>query len=112
MITGSNAAGEVIPPHFQFMTSAHSEDTMQMRMDMAKNFPGIFCKFGWETAQPQAILYSVNEEGWMDLVEFKKIIKKSITHLYPNACNVLGMHNIIKVDSGPGWLNIELLAEL
>ncbi len=112
MITGSNAAGEAIPPHFQFMTSAQSEDTMQMRMDMAEYFPDILCNFGRETAQPTAISYGMNEKGGMDEIEFKKYIKNSILHLYPDACDVPGKRVIIKVNSGPGRLNIELLAEL
>jgi hypothetical protein len=112
MITGSNAAGEAIPPHFQFMTSAQSEDTMRMRMDMAEYFPGILCKFGRETAQPTAISYGMNEKGGMDEIEFEKYIKNSILHLYPDACDVPGKRVIIKVDSGPGRLNLELLAEL
>ena len=112
MITGSNAAGEEIPPHFQFMTLTQSEDTMQMRMDMAEYFPDILCKFGQETAQPTAISYGMNEKGGMDEIEFKKYIKNSILHLYPDACDVPGKQVIIKVDSGPGQLNTELLAEL
>ncbi len=112
MITGSNAAGEAIPPHFQFMTSAQSEDAMRMRMDMAEYFPDILCKFGRETALPTAISYGMNEKGGMDEKEFEKYIKNSILHLYPDACDVPGKRVIIKVDSGPGRLNTELLAEL
>jgi hypothetical protein len=113
MITDSNAAGEALPPHFQFMTLAQSDDSMRMRMDMAEYSPDILCKFGRETApQPTAISYGMNEKGGMDEIEFKKYIKNSILHLYSDACDVPGKCVIIKVDSGPGRLNTELLAEL
>ena len=34
MITGINAAGEAIPPHFQFQTKAQTEETQQMRNEL------------------------------------------------------------------------------
>jgi hypothetical protein len=112
MITGSNAAGEAIPPHFQFMTLAQSNDKMQLRMDMVEYFPDILCKFERETAQPTVISHSMNEKGGIDEVGFEKYIKNLITHLYPDACNVPGKHVLIEVDSRPRQLNTELLAEL
>ena len=36
MITGSTAAGEAIPPHFQFQTKAQMEDAQRIRMEMFK----------------------------------------------------------------------------
>ncbi len=54
----------------------------------------------------------MNKKGGMDEVEFKKYVKKSITHLYPDACNIPGKWFIAKVNSWPGQLNMELLAKL
>jgi len=42
MITGSNAAGEAIPPHFQFQTSVKSQENEQCRLEAAAYFRGVF----------------------------------------------------------------------
>ena len=46
MITGSNALGEALPPHFQFQTAAQSIETQRIRLDTAIYFPNVMCKFG------------------------------------------------------------------
>lgn len=112
MITGSNAAGEAIPPHFQFMTAAQSEENQRLRMEMAIYFPPVVCKFGMDEAKPIQVSFGMNEKGGMDEIEFGKYVKNSIIPLYPDACDLPGKRVLIKVDSGPGRLNTELLAEL
>jgi len=46
MITGSTAAGEAIPPHFQFQTKAKTEDAQRIRMETFKYMPKVVSKFG------------------------------------------------------------------
>jgi hypothetical protein len=46
MITGCTAAGEPMPPHFQFSTTAQSEDTQRVNIRMSTFFPEIRGKFG------------------------------------------------------------------
>ncbi len=41
MIAGSTAAGEANPPHFQFLTAAQSEETMQLQTDIQHFIPYI-----------------------------------------------------------------------
>ncbi len=41
MIAGSTAAGEAIPPHFQFSTVAQSEETMRLRTNIQHFIPYI-----------------------------------------------------------------------
>ena len=48
----------------------------------------------------------------MDEAEFEKYVKNNIIPLYPDALDIPGKRVLVKVDSGPGRLNIELLAEL
>ncbi len=48
----------------------------------------------------------------MDEAEFEKYVKNNIIPLYPDALDIPCKRVLIKVDSGPGRLNIELLAEL
>ena len=48
----------------------------------------------------------------MDEAEFEKNIKGNIVRLFPDAADVPGKRVLIKLNSGPGELNIELLAFL
>ena len=112
MITGSNALGEAIPPHFQFQTSAKSVETQQVRFDTAIYFPGVLCKFGMKERVSRGVSIGVNEKGGMDEAEFEKYVKNSIMPLYPDALDIPGKRVMVKVDSGPGRLNVSLLAQL
>ena len=52
------------------------------------------------------------EKGGMDEDEFEKYLLNSIVPLYPNAKNMPGYRVLLKVDSGPGRMNIRLLTKL
>ena len=112
MITGSNALDEALPPHFQFQTSAQTEEMQRIRIDTAIYFPGVYCKFGMQERMIRGISIGLNEKGGMDDAEFEKYVKNNIIPLYPDACDMKGKRVMIKVDSGPGRVNVELLAEL
>ncbi len=59
-----------------------------------------------------AILVVFNEMGGMDDTEFEKYMKNNIMPLFPGALDIPGKQGLVKVDSGPGRCNVELLAEL
>ena len=46
MIAGSTAAGEPIPPHFQFQTRAQSVETQNVNINLVRFLPNIIGKFG------------------------------------------------------------------
>jgi hypothetical protein len=48
----------------------------------------------------------------MDSEEFEKFVMNSILPLYPHAKNKTGMCVMLKVDSGPGKMNLNLFAGL
>jgi hypothetical protein len=54
----------------------------------------------------------LNEKGGMDEAEFEKYIRNSILPLFLDACDMPGKRIMIKVDRGPGQLNVDLLTEL
>ena len=112
MITGSNAIGEPLPPHFQFSTKATSGDRQKVRNEVLKYMLGVRATFGNDEERVWPATYGLNEKGGMDDCEFEKYIRNSIIPLYPNAEDSPGKRVMIKIDSGPGRLNADLLARL
>ncbi len=52
----------------------------------------------------------MNAKGGMDDEEFEKYVKNALVPLFPDFGDVSRKKSIIKVDSGPDYLNVELLA--
>ncbi len=48
----------------------------------------------------------MNVEGGMDDQEFEKYVTKLLVHLFPNYEDAPGKRITIKVDSGPGGMNV------
>ncbi len=70
------------------------------------------CKFGFQERIIRSISTGLNKKRGMDDDKFKKYVKNDILPLYPDACDMKGKCVMIKVDSRPGRVNVELLAEL
>ena len=104
MIAGSTAAGEPIPPHFQFQTRAQSVETQSV------NIPNIIGKFGAGEEKEWPVTFGFNAKGGMDNEQFKEYFKTNIAPLYPDADDKAGKRVMVKVDSGPGRLEIHFLS--
>ena len=107
LIAGSSAAGEAIPPHFQFPTRAKG-DNAQLDIQLLDYMKGIEGKFGCEQMITWQCTFGANERGGMNDEEFEKYVLTNLVRLYPDAADVKGRRVIMKVDSGPGRMNIEL----
>jgi hypothetical protein len=106
MITGSNAAGEALPPHFQFMTAAQSDDNESIRNECLRNMLDIVRFFGHEEKQQMPVSLGMNAKGGMDNNEFFGYLQKSIMPLYPDSAPVNGKWVVLKCDSCPGQLKV------
>jgi hypothetical protein len=109
LITGSTALGKAIPPHFQFLMKAKSDDTMKLRSELVGFMPDTRGKFGCTEIRARSTTFGMNAKGGMDKGEFQKYLIGSLFALYPDVKNVKGKRVLIKVDSGPGRLNALLL---
>ena len=69
-------------------------------------------KFGHNEVKTFPCTIGLNEKGGMDKEEFEKYLFINIIPLYPDACDVPSKRVMIKIDSGPGRINIELMARL
>jgi hypothetical protein len=103
MMTGSSAAGEAIPPHFQGEA---------IRIEMIRYLLDVKGIFGWETEQEFPISIGLNSKGGMDDDDFFEYVKKSIMKLFPDAAPRKGSWVVIKCDSCPGRLNPTLFTYL
>ncbi len=112
LITGSTAAGEVLPPHFQFSTTAKTEERERVRLETVKFMKNVRGKFGHDEVKTFPCTFGLNEKGGMDKDEFEKYLFVNIVSLYPDAVDVPGKRVCIKLDSGPGRINAELMARL
>jgi len=55
------------------------------------------------------VTFGMNEKGGMDDQEFYKYISNSVRALFPDVADRDGRCVIVKIDSGPGRTNMELL---
>ncbi len=112
MINGSSTAGEPIPPHFQFQTTAQTAEAKAIRIKCLHYMLDVQAFFGHDEMQLFPISFGFNHKGEMDDNSFFEYLQKSILKLYPDAAPVKGMWVVVKCDSGPRRLNPELLAYL
>ncbi len=112
MITGSNAYGKALRPHFQFMSSAQTDKGKRIQVECVRHMKNVMGEFGLGKMMACPATFVMNEKGGMDMDEFAAYIRNSIMPLYPNAQPSFGKWVILKCDSGPGRMNINLLAEL
>jgi hypothetical protein len=109
MITGSTAAGNPLPPHFQYSSTATSKERERNRLEVSEHMHRILWRYIDVTTEMLPVTVGVNEKGGMDSKEFEKYIKNSIVPLFPYAQDEPGKRVILKVDSGPSRCNIGLI---
>jgi hypothetical protein len=112
LITGSTASGKVFPPHIQFQSKAKTADTARIDINVAKHTQQVLGKFGCDEVKTWPITFGTNEKGGMDNKEFLKYMRGSIVPLFPDAVDQPGCRVLLKVNSGPGRMNLQLLATL
>jgi hypothetical protein len=112
MITGSNAYGKALPPHFQFMTSAQTDKGKMIRIDCVCYMKKVWGEFGMGVSERYGVAFGMNKKGGMDMEEFAKYLHNSIMPLNPNVAPEFGKWVFLKCDSGPGRMNLELLVDL
>ena len=112
LVTGSTAAGDAFPPHIQYVTKAKTPETMRLSVDVAEHVPWVLGKFGCKEECTWPVSFGQNKKGGMNQEEFAKYLFNSIVPLFPHAKDKPGHRVLLKVDSGPGRMNLNLLAKL
>lgn len=112
IICGSNAAGDPFPPHFQLKTAAQTDEGQRLSVDWFVNCKDVVGKFGHPSRISLPCTFGMNDRGGMNSVELEKYMRGSILPLYPDIADVPLKRVIMKVDSGPGRMNVEMLANM
>jgi hypothetical protein len=100
MITGSNAYGEALPPHFQFMSSAQTDEGKMITVDCIrymKKVRGVFGMGAGASEESFGVTIGLNEKGGMDMEEFAKYLCNSIMPLYLNVAPEFGKWGCFEV---------------
>ena len=92
------------PPHihFQFQTSAQSDEAQNLHNGVVNFMPYIREKFGCDRELWWIFTYGMNSKGGMDEADFAAYTRNFIFPLYPNSRDMPGKRVLIMVDRGPG----------
>lgn len=112
IICGSNAAGEPYPPHFQLKSMAQTDALQRLSIEWFHHAKNIIARHGFPIRMSLPCTFGMNERAGMNSVELDKYLKGSIVPLYPDMEDKPGKRVILKMDSGPGRMNVEMLADL
>jgi hypothetical protein len=112
IIFGSNAAGEPLPPHFQLKSTAQTAETQRLSTAWFRHTHSILVKYGYNEKQERPCTFGMNEKAGINAVELSKYITNAILPLFPDLEDVPGKRILLKVDSGPGRTNLDMLADL
>ncbi len=98
-------------PHFQFQTKATAKERERIWSEVFVLCSQVIGIFGTEHEQGWDCTFGMNAKGGMDNHEFESYILNLILPLYPNILDRPGKRLILKYNSGPGRLQIVLLAK-
>ena len=110
-IGGSNVAGLPLPPHFQIKITAR-EDNKTIDTKFLKYLPNIVGTYGCGKVVENECTVNCNAKSGIDAVEYSKYLQTSAMPLCPDAQDTPGNKVLIIVDSGPGRLDLDMLATL
>ena len=112
IICGSSASGEPVPPHFQLKSMAQNPEDQRLSVDWFTSTKDVLATFGWPRKKKFPCTFGMNERAGMNAEELHKYITGSILPLFPDMEDVPRKRVILKLDSGPGRMNVQMLAEL
>ena len=112
IICGSNAAGEALPPHFQLKSLAQTDDRERFNLEFLEHTKDLYGVFGHGKKTIIGCTYGMNERAGMNAEELNKYFHCNILPLYPDIEDKPLKRVIAKVDSGPGRMDVGMLAAL
>ena len=74
LVCGSNAAGEALPPHFQFQTKATTEEGERLCNEVFCHVPRVIGKFGHDYVKDFDITFGLNTKGGWTMMSFESTL--------------------------------------
>ena len=84
---------------------------MRLRDELVKYYPNIHGKLGCEEVRIWPVFFGMNTKGGRHDHEFELYLLNAIFPLFPDAKDQKGKRVLLKVDSGPGRLNVQILCK-
>jgi hypothetical protein len=72
----------------------------------------VFAQFGHSSPQSFSASVTVNPKGRTDSHVLAQLLRSYKERLHPDAKDEAGFRVLIKIEGGPGWLDLNSLAEL
>ena len=94
------------------LLSLDGTEKERFRVDWIGNSKDVVAQFGWNESKAHPCTFGLNERAGMTAEELQKYMENSIFPLYPDVEDIPGKRVIIKADSGPGRMNVDMLAGL
>ncbi len=80
---GSNAAGEPMPLHIMFSSSASHEENYAVNPAWLVGLPRVAAKFGFDEVQCLPPTVTTNEKGGTDARVLAQVLKRYMLTLFP-----------------------------
>ena len=95
-----------------FSSKAEKEENYQVNAEWCFDLPRGFVQFGHPAPRSFPSTVTVNSKGGTDSRVLQQVLLSYVESLYPDAKDEAGCRVIIKLDGGPGRLDMNSLAEL
>jgi hypothetical protein len=94
------------------LTSKAKAENYKFNWSILEKMHTVRGRFGHSVEKKFSPTFGFNEKGGMDATEFSKYLLGLVSRLYPDRADEPGRRVIVKLDSGPGRHNDEMLALL
>ena len=110
-IRGSNLSGWPLPIHIQAKSNATAKN-QKLEVQWLKNEKVVCGVCGEGKKVKKGMTIGANSKAGMDAIKFEKYLMNRIVPLHNDTQDVAGKRVAIIVDSGPGRLEVSMLAKL
>lgn len=112
VVHGMNTADEALPPYIMFPTKSQDAANYKLKFQLLASFRQVPGKFGYSVLRYHDTGFGMNPKGGMNAAAFHKYVLEHVSILYPDATDFVGQRVLLKLDSGPGRFNVDMLTDL
>ena len=95
-----------------FSSKAEDPNNYSVNIEWCFGLPRVFAQFGHSSPQSFPASVTVNPKGGADSRVLAQLLMSYVERLYPDAKDEAGFRVLLKIDGGPGRLDLNSLADL